>query len=226
MKKNTFLASLLGAIAIGQIHAVSSSPHNGFSVGIKVGYTGINGTLNRNNAGNNDSSDLGAQSPVASVFFGYGYAPNPAGLYLGAEVFAQFENVKAKRNEFLTDVPNPISGTTTLKTNNTFGLLGKVGYVCKETLINLILGVSTTKFNYQSNLFPLSSPINLSSNKRRTGFVTGIGMDYAIARNVSVGGEFLYTFYQQLKAVDSTNEFEHSYKPRASTFNIRLKYTF
>src|SRR3954465_15583722 len=88
MKNKLLVASVLAGIISGLVGA-TPSPHAGFSVGANLGFTNIDGQMNRNilgpNTSNNDKSNFGGKSPVIGLFLGYGWVSHTC-LYLGAEV--------------------------------------------------------------------------------------------------------------------------------------------
>lgn len=97
--------------------------------------------------------------------------------------------------------------------------------MCKEALFFLKIGVASKKFRFDfadSTVVPNES---VSTKPRKTGFLTGIGMDYAVAKNWAVGGEFLYETYSTLRLA-LANVGTLNYKPKVTTFNLRLRYTF
>jgi opacity protein-like surface antigen len=227
MNKKILLTAVLAGIFGYQAQA-ATPPHSGFSVGVNLGHTSVDGKLNRAFAAPvADNSNLGARSPVLGLFLGYGWAAGSPGVYLGGEIFGQIENMKAKREDFI-NLAN-FGLTTRLESKNTFGAAAKIGYVCKEMVFFGKIGVTTTKwkFNFEN---ASQTAQNTSINSRKMGFLLGIGMDYAIAKNWTIGGEYIYTMYRSLKlnipetalAVPATFD----YKPKVSTFNLRLKFTF
>jgi opacity protein-like surface antigen len=84
------------------------------------------------------------------------------------------------------------------------------------------IGVISTKWKLEFTNPTILETV--SKNQRKTGFLLGIGGDYAIARNWTLGGEFLYAIYGALKLVPTEATLNH--KPKVSTFNLRLKYAF
>lgn len=220
MKKKIIIAAALAVIVGTQAQA--AAPHTGFSVGANLGYTSVDGQLKRTTAiPTSDNSNFGARSPVGGLFLGYGWSPNPHGFYLGAEVFGQYENVKAKREDLIGD---PAFGwTTKLNSNNSFGASAKVGFICKDALFFGKIGVVSTKWKLEFT--NPTTPETVSKNQRKSGLLLGVGGDYAIARNWTLGGEFLYAIYGgSLKL--SQQDINMNYKPKVSTFNLRLKYAF
>jgi opacity protein-like surface antigen len=221
MTKKIIIAAALAGIVGAQSQAVA--PHTGFSVGANLGYTSVDGQLKRNfntAPASADNSNFGARSPIVGLFLGYGWSPNPHGFYLGGELFGQIENVKAKRED-LIGLAFP-GFTTKLNSNNSFGAAAKIGFICKDALFYGKIGVASTKWKLQFTNPGI--PEDVSRNQRKAGFLLGIGGDYAIARNWTLGGEFLYTIYGTLKLTGTDAAITH--KPRVSTFNLRLKYTF
>src|ERR1043165_9109814 len=126
-KKVVLIAVVAGTLGY---QAQAASPHSGFSVGVNVGHTNVDGKLNRtfnNVPPQADSSNFGARSPVFGLFLGYGWAAGSPGIYLGGEIFGQVENVNAKREDFIP----VLYLTTKLQSKNTLGAAAKIGYVCK-----------------------------------------------------------------------------------------------
>jgi opacity protein-like surface antigen len=219
MKKKIIVAAALAGIVGSQSQAVA--PHTGFSVGATLGVASVDGQLKRTTAiPSTDNSNFGARSPVGGLFLGYGWSPNPHGFYLGAEIFGQFENIKAKREDFIGD---PAFGfVTRLHTNNSFGAAAKVGFICKDALFFAKIGVASTKWKFEFTNPTINQ--TATKNQRKAGVLFGLGGDYAIARNWTFGGEFLYAIYGTLKLAPTQATLD--YKPKVSTFNLRLKYTF
>jgi opacity protein-like surface antigen len=222
MKKKIIVAAVLAGVIGSQTQA--AAPHTGFSVGANLGYTSVDGKLKRDFPttipASSDNSNFGASSPVVGLFLGYGWAPNPHGFYLGGELFGQYENVKAKRED-LIGLAFP-SFTTKINTNNSFGAAAKIGFICKDALFFGKIGAISTKWKFEFT--NPGVPETVSKNQRKTGLLLGIGGDYALARNWTLGGEFLYAIYGSLKLLPT--EFSFSHKPKVSTFNLRLKYAF
>ena len=225
MKKKVIIAAALAGIVATQAQA--AAPHTGFSVGANLGHTSVDGKLNRFVAaigpnGSGDNSNFGGRTPVVGLFLGYGWAPNPHGVYLGGELFGQYENINAKREDFIPQT----NFSMQLRTTNTFGAAAKIGFICKDALFYAKVGIASTKWKLSfTDLTP--PPLTVATNSRKSGFLLGIGTDYAVARNWTLGGEYLYTTFGSLKlAVASGLNGTFSYKPKVSTFNLRLKYTF
>lgn len=220
MKKKIIIAAALAGIVGTQAQA--ATPHTGFSVGANLGVTNVDGQLKRNfNTApeSADNSNLGARSPVIGLFLGYGWAPNPHGFYLGSEIFGQYENVRAKREDLIGIPP---SFVTKLTSNNSFGVAAKIGFICKDALFFGKIGVVSTKWKLEFT--NPNVPETVAKNQWKAGLLLGIGGDYAIARNWTLGGEFLYAIYGALKLVPTEATLNH--KPKVSTFNLRLKYAF
>ncbi len=229
MNKKALLVSVL-AVAISH-QTLASKQHSGFSVGLNLGQTSVDGKLSR--AFNNpvpiadSGSNFGDRSTVFGLFLGYGWLPNTSGLYLGGEVFGQIENLNATRND--RSGLNLVD-TTKLRSKNVLGAVAKLGYSCKEMLFFGKLGIATRKwdFKYESSASRQSGSIN----SRKTGFLIGLGMDYAISQNLAIGAEYIYTAYGSLKfsapanAALGAGSVDINYKPKVSTINLRLKYTF
>jgi opacity protein-like surface antigen len=222
MNKKVWVAAVLAGVVGGPV--LAAAPHAGFSLGANLGYAHVNGKLGRTFTAftANDSSDLGSGAPLAGLFLGYGWVASSPGLYVGGEIFGQYQNLNSKRE----DNYNPLGFqyTTQVRTTNTFGAVAKLGYLCKDALFFLKLGVASAKWKFEFK--DLTPPFTTATtNSRKTGFVAGLGMDFAVARNWAVGGEYTYTTYGSLK-LPLTGLGSLTYKPKVSTFNLRLKYTF
>lgn len=229
MNKKILLAVVLAGTIGNQAHAAHT--HSGFSIGATLGYANVTGSFNRSFvptgafATGGDTSNIGSSAPLFGAFLGYGWSPNPVGLYLGGEIFGQFQNLNPKLNNDNGSVVD-VRFATQIRTSNTFGAVGKIGYLCKEALFFLKIGLASAKwqFKFQDN----GAAPNFgtaSTNSRKTGFVAGLGMDYAIAKNWAIGTEYTYTAYGAIK-LPITTLGTFTYKPRVHAFNVRLKYTF
>jgi len=204
-----FLAVLAFLLAVSHVKAVPEphNPHAGFYIGYNLGYTSINGKLTHDltisRRKQYASNEVGSNSSTVGIFLGYGWEPS-TNIYLGPEIFAQYENIK-QNNQIL-------NGETRIEANSSFGAAAKIGYLYKDALFFVKQGVVSMS----------NKPENISL--RKTGFLMGIGLDYAINRNLAIGGEFIYENYKSIKVVTPYGLI--TYEPKKSTTNIRLKYTF
>lgn len=230
MKKKILVAAALASIVGSQAQAAHN--HTGFSIGANVGAMSVDGSIKRNLnqaafPGGSDSSNMGTSAPLIGLFLGYGWSPNPVGIHVGAELFGQLQNINLKRED---GFPPNILFTQKVRTTNTFGAAAKFGYLCKEALFYVKLGISSArwKFSFQD---AAAAPFTAStSNSRKTGFLAGLGIDYVIARHWALGAEYLYTAYGSVRlngaGAPGVNIGSMTYKPRVNTFNLRLKFTF
>lgn len=226
MSKKTLLAIGLAAITSC---AAGASFHKGFSIGANVGITDMDGKLNRSFTAipAADNSNLGARGPVAGLFLGYGWSPHIGGIHIGGEAFGQFENSNAKREDLIGAGGLATNFSTSLKATNTFGAALKFGFGCKEALFYAKVGFASTKFKYNFNVVSPGVPFSATTSPRKGGLLLGVGMDYAFVKNWTIGGEYLYTTYGSIKLnIPNTVTSTHSYKPKTSTFNVRLRYIF
>lgn len=239
MKKIIIVAGILAGVAVAESQA--KPMHTGFLVGANVGAMSVDGSLNRalNQTafpGSGDSgTTIGKSNALIGLFLGYGWSPKPVGVHLGFELFGQLQNINMKREDNYGPAPGTnVLFTNKLRTTNTLGAAAKLGYLYKEALFYGKLGVTCAKWKFDFSDADTVPPFfaAASSNSNKTGFLVGVGMDYAIACHWALGAEYTYTAYSSIKLdgvsvpAPGNNIGSFTYKPKVNTFNLRLKYTF
>ncbi|CAN5514653.1 porin family protein [soil metagenome] len=127
-----------------------------------------------------------------------GYNHQLGKLVLGLETDFSGSSINGQR----TVVTTTLTGGASLNNNYSSSLTylgtvrGRVGYTFGRTLIYGTGGYAYGKSEHSANLFG-PSPANVlqftgSSNSLKSGFVAGGGLEYAMARKLSVKGEYLY----------------------------------
>jgi opacity protein-like surface antigen len=227
MKKKIILATVLAGIFGNPTYAVP--PHAGFFVGINPGITAVDGSLRRDLnqvafPSGGDTSTIGKSTPHIGLFMGYAWAPQPTGINIGAEVFARLLSLSIDRQ----DNYGPALQNFLLKfrSTNAFGATARLGYVCKESLLYVKLGVSSAnwKATFQDALAVPAGFGTTSRNKNSTGVVAGLGIDHAIAARATIGVEYLFTYYNSIKFPANVGTF--TFRPKVNVFNLRLKFAF
>ncbi len=207
MNKKILLIVIL-AFTLSYHTKACSEPHTGFYIGNNLGYGSITGKLKYDFNDFYLKDDTGSNSSIMGFFLGYGCTPflytslfHP-NIYLGSEVFLQYENFKSEQQ---------ISGIR-FQENNSFGIAAKIGYLFKDSLFFLKAGIES--------MGNIEDKLSLYSK----GFLIGIGIDYAINHNWSIGGEIIYEKYNSIKLIIPLTTI--TYEPTKFISNIRLKYNF
>lgn len=212
MYKKILLAMVMSVLSV--CHSKdNNSAHNGFYFGYNLGYSSFGGNLVFNSSMTGKKqiiSNIGTKSPSVGFFIGNGWSPFVKCIYLGYEIFANYEDIN-QRNSI-------IHHETIFDSNSSFGVVLKTGYIFKDYLFFVKKGFVCLK--------------NLGENSpsRKKGMLLGFGMEYAISNNWSIGGDFVYEIYSSIPLQPNTLALplygNITYKPNKSSSNLRLKFTF
>lgn len=126
----------------------------------------------------------------------------------GVEGRVNIESLTAHFDGSFNNASNNFMGNTntSVKLENDFSLLFKLGYLLQpKTLIYGLIGPAWGNFNlYSSARFsfiqqlPLSGVAAATESGYETGWLAGVGMEYLISKNASVGLEYTHTDYGNL----------------------------
>lgn len=222
MNINKIVLAVLLAFLLTGYHIKAIGPP-GFYIGLSGGYTNISGKLNYDFSRKDVdpkaklmNSDMGTYSPTFGFFLGHDWKPFDPDIYLGYEFFLQHEKIRAQSENIQAILSKSEISKSKIKfkENDTFGATTKIGYLYKDSL-----------FFLKSGIVFMIGHINKNSIPYEPGFIIGIGMDYALNHNWSIGGEFICETYGSIKLFHQSYSII-SYKPKKFTSNIRLKYNF
>lgn len=156
-----------------------------------------------------------------------GYGSHFNNFYLGAELFADFNDASAETNgkygsNLQINIPNssPISANRSYtvniysRLNNTYGFSLKPGYLLTpDTLLFAEVGVVQsnvklgTTANIQENVDSKSASITASESARKTltGYRLGLGVEKYVTRNLTVLASYAFSDYGNF-SVDAKKE--------------------
>ncbi|NCQ67149.1 MAG: porin family protein [Alphaproteobacteria bacterium] len=192
---------------------MADSNFSGAYVGGNIGYGA--GKVKQDDRSNNTSGDLGVSGVIGGLHTGY---QHQFGMFiLGAEAAANLSNTEGTTK---TDAVK-----TSFKRKNAFGLAARAGLAVNSWMTYVKLGWETAKFNAKEsgNVAPNLAD-NYSKNKRLNAFVTGLGFETLVAKNMMIGAEWTYSFYQNKSFVSGADA--EKFKPRIGDFKVRLGYKF
>lgn len=213
-----------------------SNPDNnadwsGFYVGANIGKGwGMNKSPN-----NQDFHSFKTDGAIGGIHVGYNYQFDNRYL-LGVEAQVSLSNIKKTEYD---RVNNPHSAyVNSVKLKHALSLNAKAGYLVDDFLPYVTAGLTYAKHEYGLGCDQEYAPSTLgcatsfsdSANKSALGFNVGIGMDYKITDNLSMGAEFRYTKFGK-KSVDlldpnHPNKTRRDFKTDMKTLNLSFTYHF
>lgn len=219
----------LGAVSFMSLSAAMAAdkPKSGFNVGLQGGYVSHSGTLshkqnlNPKSAGT-DSSNISGSSGDIGIFVGY-MMNLSSNVFAGVDIYAQYQSAEGDHRYHTT---TNIFTTTKVKMKETFGanLMLGMHHGCLSPFIKL--GYANTKFELNSETVSGALKFSNKKSNRKGGFLLGLGADYRLNKNWSLGAEWTHTWYSSISNDYARGRLGNSYKPRVSNVNLRLKYSF
>lgn len=196
---------VVGALmcSVTETKAGPVSALEGFNLGVRLGYemgfTKIKRHWNLTPpATRNQKVDLGMHGVSGGVFLGYGRILSNC-MYVGAEAFAIFANMKGKISNHNSAIPLRFDAPGAhLKMGPSFGGLLKVGGVFRGVMPYLKVGGAGTQFKFREGNGNFTGGHHHKS-KYRAGVLYGIGIDVPMNDRVVIGGEFIQTRYENIK---------------------------
>jgi len=182
------IGSFIG-FAIPAFAATNINSHQGFYIGVGAGknttrYDFTNSPSTGNNFNHKEKNTVG------EIFGGYGFQLGNRG-YLGLEAF-----VAGNSSNSDTTVASGVTYKTQIK--NTVGVSVLPGvFVTPNTLLYARLGLVASDFDVQASTTPVAV---FKESGARAGGQVGLGIDYYVSKNMSIGAEYDYTAYQKITA--------------------------
>jgi outer membrane immunogenic protein len=171
-----------------------------------------------NEVGRNPHSTRGV---IGGLHLGYGYQW-PSDVYAGLEIFGNLSHNKSKS----------LSGDGSTQRDrryNNFGAAARLGYIWQCTLLYARLGVESTKWGHTEAVDDLNFSVH--TNKRKVGFVPGVGIAQMITDHLIAGLEGTWGFYKKsnLNAVPAVPIVpgvtqDNKYSNRSYDITFRLSY--
>lgn len=217
MKRFLMVSTILSSIGVSSV--ATADKFSGFHTGIHGGYAV--GRFSQSLKAGNDyikQPTLGGQGITLGLNMGYQQQMNERFL-LGLGGDLSYHNAQNKQKNG--------SNQYAIKQTLIYGLHGKVGFVCKEVLTFMKLGVDFGHFKLTGSAH--SKKFEKIKNTH-PGLRLGLGMEYGINDRLIVGGEFKHTIYktkaykpsQQNQILTETVKVS----PSMSGFLLTAKYQF
>jgi len=215
---------LLATVFLGistSIFADTSGAYVGTSLGITHGKTELSVLNNNNNY--EISKDDRTNDFMATVFLGYGARVKDK-FYLGGEI-----GTLLTKSKFLIDRPGALYSeqfVDHLSIQNYLSTDLIPGYqVNDKTLIYGRIGASYSRLE----LFQPSPAANIpviSDEQNKIGRRLGIGIDYSLNQNFSLGADYIYTYYPAFSYTAMPYNVNFNFQPNTNQFGVHLKYKF
>lgn len=150
----------------------------------------------------NKKTDLSAQGFSGGIFAGYAKQFDNH-FVAGLEAHASFAKAEAK-----------LVGDKAFEQKETFGVDAQFGRVFENVLPYLSLGWGNTKFKA------------FNKTKRSNAFVVGLGLKTLLTEHVTLGAEWKYSMYKEVKGTLNSAPLSapSKIKPRTNDFRIKLAY--
>lgn len=233
--KNIFFAStaLATAAFISAASAESAAPtFAGPHAGITLGGHHLSGEFSSDeklNAGgvDNQKVNLGKGGVAGGITVGLNKFFNDK-FFGGLEAFGYYASGEGKS----TMKANATSYTDSLKAKikNGFGVDAKLGTLINSTLAFVRVGVDYAAIEIKGEDNATTFKNAPKKSKRRAGLRLGLGTETKLNDKVSVGLDYVYTHYGQVKAADKANgatrTTEIKFKPTDHKVLLSLKYYF
>tara|TARA_R110002095_G_scaffold200627_1_gene180978 strand:+ start:1406 stop:2056 length:651 start_codon:yes stop_codon:yes gene_type:complete len=216
MTFKNMIATSAVALAVATSAMADTTNFSGAYIGGNFGYGAGKAEINnREAAPNNSSIDMGMSGVIGGLHTGY---QHQFGMFiLGAEAAANLSNNDGTSKD--------AAEKTSFKRKHAFGLAARAGVVINNWMTYVKLGWENAKFDYKvsGNVAPFLAD-NVSKSKRLNAFVTGLGFETLVAKNMMIGAEWTYSFYQNKTL--SAGVVDDKAKPRIGDFKVRLGYKF
>jgi opacity protein-like surface antigen len=207
-------------------NSIGSGPYIGVGAGLTIAHY-TNGILS-DNTPQTFSLHMNKFSPAMNIIAGYAYRIN--NWHLGIEADYMIQNINAS---FAQSIGNN-SRIARIKSGNAIGGAFRFGYHCDRLLTYVRLGVENRSFHVIANSFGLTSARvarnTIDYKTRKTAFTPGIGLQFAMNKNLSASFEYRIALYNKLSTslfsqVDQ-NKTSFSIKPLVSSVMVSLRYHF
>jgi opacity protein-like surface antigen len=223
MTFKTMIATSAVALAV-VTSAMADSNFTGAYVGANAGY-GFGSTKVTNKLAafitNYDASLKGA---IGGLHGGY---QHQFGMFVaGVEASANLSNTKGSETTYAqTPLANILVKTISDKRKHAFGLAARLGVDLNSWMVYTKLGWENAKFESKGDANTALQGIELQfsgkSNRRSNAFVTGLGFETLVAKNMMIGAEWTTSFYDTKKMADRSVKIL-----RIGDFKVRLGYKF
>lgn len=200
----------------------AEAPATGFNwSGVYVGFGGGVGAVERKTEISDGVisvgvPDLGGDGVFAEVTAGYDYMVSERVL-LGGFVDAHVGNIAFS-------VENTLGGgELSLKNKYGFDVAARGGYLLTPTTLAYVLA----GYTWQHVQFEAPGPVPFDTEKDRSGYLLGIGMETAVGGNWTLKSEYRYANYGNNVAIpDIGGGADLKFEPTTHTFHVGANYRF
>jgi opacity protein-like surface antigen len=249
MSKKLLNALVVGAVMTTALVAGDCSAKSGFYAGISAGAAHLGGkneyAISGSDAGDTVYSGKGGSSSTSfagSLLAGYGIKLNS--LWFAGEANYQFDNLKNTLTGFAGAAAVKASNLKLVsKSKGAFGASVHAGFFANAgTVIYAILGLESRSFKvkFTDSASQFNNTFNsFKKNYRSTAFVPGLGVRFAIAKNIALKTEYKLAMHKskriKVSATDTyagpyggngTDTLSIKHNPKVHTFMVGAAYTF
>ncbi|MCA0274846.1 MAG: outer membrane beta-barrel protein [Proteobacteria bacterium] len=227
----TIATLLLGASSIAALASsaraadavATEAPAAGFNwSGVYVGFGGGVGAVVRGTEvvapGGSPTQglmDLGGDGVFAEVSAGYDYLVSERVL-VGGFIDAHAGNIAFSVENMLG------GGELSLKNKYGFDVAARAGYLLTPTTLGYVLG----GYTWQHIELDAPGAVPFDTDKNRSGYVLGVGMETAISGNWTLKSEYRYANYGNNIAIENLGGGALKFEPTTHTFHIGANYRF
>lgn len=258
--KKILLLSAVTLFSLNQAAFADGKKFNGFYVGGELGAGAARFDADQNNpaVGGANVGDFARKAEISGtgilggLNLGYGMVHAPSHVYFAFNIAANLSSLKGSSE-------GPV-GTRVISFKNEFNIKNsfsadvRLGYAFENALVYALLGVVSSKIEADtkvSNSDPGAAAANRgeyaagSSSNRKTGLLLGLGIEVPVANRFTIGGEYRYAHYGNVKYDVKVNNAaranatallgglnngdvlsSHKVKPSSHSFVITAKYRF
>lgn len=186
---------------------------SGINMGIEMGNIAHKGSLT--GSGKRQAINVKAFSPNVGLFLGYNHKIDSS-YFAGLEIYAKNQNAEYVKSFLMQR--NVIKNSVSMK--NSFGSNFILGINKSGKSFFIKVGYVHTNFKLKIDL---KNKLTIQEKQSKGGILTGIGFDYSLTDNWSVGVIYDQIWYNKIKF---NKKFEGSYEPNVHNVSCRLKYSF
>jgi len=254
MKKLT--TALLAVCAVSTAAVAEAGAFNGFYLGANAGVASTTSKYQWNNTNTNTSGHTTAALTTtggASFQSGKNSNAGQAGLYagynmqmgqmvVGGEAYVSLDSTKKTLYDDTANAADP-KFKVTLKRTMFYGLAARLGFIVSpSTMLYARFAVESGKWTLNSIAAPTSVNLATGTNgantvngtKNGVYFAPGLGIETAVAKNLLLRAEGIYTFAPTVKvSQDTTNidtingtSVQHTSKASQMALKVGLAYKF
>lgn len=253
--KKILLLSVASILAVSMDANADGRKFNGFHVGAELGAGAAR--FNEDRSPNNDvvavglrasnRADISGTGVTGGINLGYGMVHAPSHVYFGFNIAANLSSFKGNQKD---GTNRNFIYESEYNIKNSFSADFRLGYAFENALLYGLIGVVSSKIDAET-IATSENPGNSgeyakgSTSKRKTGLLLGLGVEVPVAERFSIGGEYRYAHYGDVKYDISVNNAAHAnanigptanglgrvvssnkIKPSSHSFVVTAKYRF